>query len=366
MKTLFLFISISLCLFWTVKAQQLNTLNQMLEEGQFEEATQKLDSLLQIRKHQKDPYYHYLNGRLYQGRFNAAEHQDLTNKTKYLSRSFLSFLEAFENSYNQNSINKVYQNSSVKALNRLLQFSESLAAKGYDSLALDLLKMAFEESSEVKKFQESKIAEAGIAYATVLEKSNSNLAMEVYEELEARSYSNYKIYLNLSYLYQEENDFEKVTDILLQGWQKNTGNKKLLTELINYAHLSEKRQEILEVLEEQFQKDNQNFDLALAIGTLYDKIDEFEGAKKYYKIAIDLRPEFLELRYNYAVLIYNQFIDLNKFLMTGNSELSFQDLNAQRMKLLKTCEKQFLILQDKDFRPDEIGEILNRLDEMKL
>lgn len=334
----------------------------LIQNGQYQTAQSKLDSLLQIKKHQKDPYYYYLKGRVNRGIYESLNQSDYQEKLNAIQLAFNSFLEAYKLSGDQNN---VYLNSASQLLSKIIDFSLELNQNKESNYSLILLKETYNKSLKNNALKNSSIASIGLNYATLLEQNeNNDSSIAVYEKLISKNYYLPEIFLNLSYLYQSQNDYDKALDVLIQGRNSYPYDKTILVDITNYTLLSEKKDEILSELETQFTLDSSNINLAISIATLFDKLESYEKAKKYYLIAIKLNPEFNELRFNLGVLLYNQILRLNKFLSQESSELSFRDINAQRNVLIKECKSQFEILREKEFKINEVKNILDQLEQL--
>lgn len=340
-----------------------NNINLFLQRGQYSPAEKQIDSLLEIRKFRKDAYYQYLAGRVYKGLYESNDPNDIEARIQYIEQSLTHFLNAFD--FSTKTGNKIYLNNSSQVLNIAQAFINELIESEKELEATELSAFIYNLTNQMKSFPGEKIAQTGIQYALILEKKEQyQKAIEVYEDL--ISDKNYvpEVFLNLSYLYQSENNFERVVEVLISGRKLFPESNVLSVELVNYALQSSETEKVMKELESAFEEDSTNFQLATTLATLYDKMEQFESAKKYYLIAIGLEPDYLALQYNYAILLYNQYIELNKFLMTGNSDLSFQDINAQRNRLVRQCRKRLESLAEKDFKKEEIAKILEKLEEL--
>lgn len=362
MKNLFSIIVLSFIAFSVFGQKEANNINLYLQNGQFDIARQYIDSLLDKRVYRNDAYYQYLSGRVYRGLYESSDPNDIDSRIQFIEESFVHFLNAYD--FSTNTGNKIYLNNCIQILDIALAFVNDLLEDEKMDQAFDLNSYMFDMINEQKSFPSNKVVEVGVKYALILEKKEEyQKAIEVYEKLIEDEKYHPEVFLNLSYLYQSENNFERVVEVLINGRKLFPNSNALSVELVNYTLQSEDSESVMEELESAYENDSTNFQLLTTLATLYDKMEHYEDAKAYYIRAIELKSDLLELQFNYAVLLYNQYIDLNKFLVTGNSDLSMQDINAQRNKLIRQCENQFKLLIDKDFRKEEILKILEQLEE---
>ncbi|MEX0811366.1 MAG: tetratricopeptide repeat protein [Chitinophagales bacterium] len=337
----------------------------LIQNGKYEQAQTQLDNLLENKKHAKDPYYHYLYGRLHKGIFESNGKADIGKRLEAIQKAFDYYLKAYELSAQKGSGNKVYLNSANQILKRIISFARELLSEDKNKDALQLIRNLYENIIGHLAFKASTIADVGLNYAIILEQEQDNqAAIEIYRSLLNKAYFLPEIFLNLSYLYQSENNYEKALEVLMDGRKHFPQNKTINIDIVNYALLSDQSDEIIKELKTDLKKDSSNIQLALAIATLYDKQEMYETAKEYYRFVLKLDPDFLEIRYNLGVLLYNQFVDLNKFLMKGDTELSFQDLNAQRNRLIEQCRSEFEYLKEKGFNLEEVNSILEQLEQL--
>lgn len=182
--------------------------------------------------------------------------------------------------------------------------------------------------------------------------NNPKLAVEALNRAKGFSYRQNDIYQYLCYEYEQEKDSVSLEATLKEGMQKFPEESYYLLSLINNYIYSGRNQEAIQYLNTAISKDAQNAQLYDVMGRVYETgIKDNANAEKYYKQALQVKPDYIESMGNLGRVYYNQGV--NKQSDANN----IQDQAKYQVELAKAKEffKQALPLFEKahQAKPEE-------------
>ena len=199
-------------------------------------------------------------------------------------------------------------------LNKLkLQF-ENEAVYAYNK---DNYEGSYHNFKEILKINELKIMEDVVdtvifynAGRLARELGKHEEAIELFKIVDSYDYNNPFLYIFLSNSCNEIGDSTSGVEALKTGFKKFPENQNILIELINYYLVKGIADEALEYLAIAKEDDPNNISFYFAEGTLYDKLDRFDDAKRSYEYCLELDENYFNAHYNLGVLYYNKAVKL--------------------------------------------------------
>jgi tetratricopeptide (TPR) repeat protein len=135
-------------------------------------------------------------------------------------------------------------------------------------------------------------------------------AIKYFEIARGYNYPNPFLYVFLDNCYNAVGDSASGLVVLKDGFRKFPENQNILIELINYYLMKGLADEALEYLEIAKEDDPENISFYFAEGTLFDKLNRFEDAKKSYEYCLELDSNYFNAYYNLGVLFYNNAVKM--------------------------------------------------------
>jgi tetratricopeptide (TPR) repeat protein len=135
-------------------------------------------------------------------------------------------------------------------------------------------------------------------------------AIKYFEIVRGLNYPNPFLYIFLNSCYNAVGDTAAGLEVLKDGFKKYPDNQNILIELINYYLLRGISDEALDYLAIAKEEDPENISFYFAEGTLYDKLNRFEDAKKAYEYCLELDSNYFNAYYNLGVLYYNNAVKM--------------------------------------------------------
>lgn len=149
---------------------------------------------------------------------------------------------------------------------------------------------------------------SGMAYMQDKKYDKARLQFSSLMELK---YRDPKIYTNLANLYRLNGDTAQALNIIQSGRKEFPTDNVLLIEELNFYLGKGNAQEAVDRINLAIVNDPKNANLYLALGTMYDKLNNFEKAVQAYKKAIELNPNMFDPYYNLGATYFNQGAELN-------------------------------------------------------
>lgn len=182
-------------------------------------------------------------------------------------------------------------------------FNEKEYAKAVDN---------FEKSINISK-ESFKIIDSNAIFNAALAADRGNMtdkAKAYFQELINMNYGGAadgsRNYLMLAALYKKENNTEKYNSTIAAGRKAFPNDKDLIIEELNFYLSAGKDKEALANLDLAIKNDPNNQTLHFALGTIYDKMEQYENAEASYKKAIDIKADYFDALYNLGALYFNR------------------------------------------------------------
>lgn len=217
-------------------------------------------------------------------------------------------------------------------LNKLkLQF-EGEAVYAYNK---DDYEGSYDNFKEIIKINEMKVMEGVVdtvifynagRLARELEKHEE--AIELFKIVDSYDYDNPFLYIFLSSSYNAIGDSASGVEALKTGFMKFPENQNILIELINYYLLKGLADEALEYIAIAKEDDPENISFYFAEGTLYDKLERFDDAKRSYEYCLELDENYFNAHYNLGVLFYNKAVKLYEEANLINDIQEYEEAKA--------------------------------------
>ena len=135
-------------------------------------------------------------------------------------------------------------------------------------------------------------------------------AIKYFEIVRGYNYPNPFIYVFLNNCYNAVGDTASGLEVLKDGFKKFPDNQNILIELINYYLMRGIADEALDYLAIAKEEDPENISFYFAEGTLFDKLNRFEDAKRSYEYCLELDSNYFNAYYNLGVLYYNNAVKM--------------------------------------------------------
>ena len=153
-------------------------------------------------------------------------------------------------------------------------------------------------------------------------------------------------YRFLADIYNRENNIDQYLATLQKGRKAYPNDKDLIVEELNYYLKTGKDKEALNNLNLAIEKDPKNSTLYFALGTIYDKQEQFENAEKAYKSAIDIKPDYFDAIYNLGALYFNKGAKMTAVANDIKDDAKYKvamakadDVFKQSLPILESAEK---------------------------
>lgn len=162
------------------------------------------------------------------------------------------------------------------------------------------------------------------AAVTALQAEKFETSVETLLQLRANEdYHDGDIYNYLGIAYTSLGQTDKIEPILLEGLEKFQANQGILNSLISYYIGSKDDPNKVIPYIKKAQEDNPTDpNLHIAEGLAYESMEDTDKAVEAYGRALDLKPDFFDAAYNYALATYRQAGAMIKEL--GSIDLSNQ------------------------------------------
>ncbi|MBR9921733.1 MAG: hypothetical protein GYB31_12915 [Bacteroidetes bacterium] len=230
-----------------------------------------------------------------------------------------SYLQEFGNRYLQtNEFAKAYQ-----PLQLVLEIHENSVAAGEDAI------LQTDEDVSNNKYI--------VAYCASVS-GKADMAKKYFQELVDEGFGEpgvYAAYVNML-MREETPDNTKIEAVLDKGKNMFPGDTDLLFAEINYYLRQGRLDELTGKLQTAIEKEPDNATLYSTLGNVYDQLfqqeleagnDEksseyFDQALKYYNLAVEKDPEYVEAVYSIGALYFNEAAAVSKELIELESDFS--------------------------------------------
>ena len=366
MKKYLVFV-IALTLGFSAVAQkkEIKTAAKELDKGNFEKASAALDAaealLGSMDEKYKSQYYlyrsmYYLNNG--EPDFSTikksiealklvtapAQEKDVKNQTQNLKAHLVnkgsSLLQTdeyetsssyFESAYKLSPNDTVYlfyaasTAVNAKLYDRSLSMYEELRSLGYTGIEKNHL--ATNKETQVEEAFGSKVLRDLSLKAKTHDNPKDEITKSKFPE----------IIKNIALIYVQNGDNEKALQAMALARKEAPEDLNLLLTEANVYYSMGDNLKFKELLEVAIQKDPNNSELQYNLGVISAEADDFEGSKKYYQRAIELKPDYTNAYINLAALILGQeesvLEEMNKLGSSAADDRKYDELKAKRNQL---------------------------------
>ncbi len=360
-------LAIALTLGFSVVAQkkELKTADKELDKGNFEKAAVALDAAEALLGSMDDKYksqYYLLRSVFYlnngepdlntikksmealklatapaqeQGVKNQIQNlkAHLVNKGTSLlqSEDYKTSSDYFESAYKlvpNDTVYLFYAASTAvnaKLYDRSLAMYEELRSLGYTGVEQNYL--ATNKETQVEELFGSKV----LRDLSVKSKSHINPRDETTKSKFP------EIIKNIALIYVQNGENEKALQAMAVARAESPDDLNLLLTEANVYYTMGDTPKFKELLEVAIQKDPMNPELQYNLGVISSETDDYEGSKKYYLKAIELKPDYINAYINLSALILGQeesiLDEMNSLGSSAADDRKYDELKAKRNQL---------------------------------
>ena len=360
-------LAIALTLGFSVVAQkkELKTADKELDKGNFEKAAVALDAAEALLGSMDDKYksqYYLLRSVFYLNNgepdFNTikksmealklatapAQEQGVKNQIQNLkahlvnkgtsllqSEDYKTSSDYFESAYKlvpNDTVYLFYAASTAvnaKLYDRSLAMYEELRSLGYTGVEQNYL--ATNKETQVEELFGSKV----LRDLSVKSKSHINPRDETTKSKFP------EIIKNIALIYVQNGENEKALQAMAVARAESPDDLNLLLTEANVYYTMGDTPKFKELLEVAIQKDPMNPELQYNLGVISSETDDYEGSKKYYLKAIELKPDYINAYINLSALILGQeesiLDEMNSLGSSAADDRKYDELKAKRNQL---------------------------------
>lgn len=360
-------LAIALTLGFSVVAQkkELKTADKELDKGNFEKAAVALDAAEALLGSMDDKYksqYYLLRSVFYLNNgepdFNTikksmealklatapAQEQGVKNQIQNLkahlvnkgtsllqSEDYKTSSDYFESAYKlvpNDTVYLFYAASTAvnaKLYDRSLAMYEELRSLGYTGVEQNYL--ATNKETQVEELFGSKV----LRDLSVKSKSHINPRDETTKSKFP------EIIKNIALIHVQNGENEKALQAMAVARAESPDDLNLLLTEANVYYTMGDTPKFKELLEVAIQKDPMNPELQYNLGVISSETDDYEGSKKYYLKAIELKPDYINAYINLAALILGQeesiLDEMNSLGSSAADDRKYDELKAKRNQL---------------------------------
>ena len=360
-------LAIALTLGFSVVAQkkELKTADKELDKGNFEKAAVALDAAEALLGSMDDKYksqYYLLRSVFYLNNgepdFNTikksmealklatapAQEQGVKNQIQNLkahlvnkgtsllqSEDYKTSSDYFESAYKlvpNDTVYLFYAASTAvnaKLYDRSLAMYEELRSLGYNGVEQNYL--ATNNETQVEELFGSKV----LRDLSVKSKSHINPRDETTKSKFP------EIIKNIALIYVQNGENEKALQAMAVARAESPDDLNLLLTEANVYYTMGDTPKFKELLEVAIQKDPMNPELQYNLGVISYETDDYEGSKKYYLKAIELKPDYINAYINLSALILGQeesiLDEMNSLGSSAADDRKYDELKAKRNQL---------------------------------
>ena len=360
-------LAIALTLGFSVVAQkkELKTADKELDKGNFEKAAVALDAAEALLGSMDDKYksqYYLLRSVFYLNNgepdFNTikksmealklatapAQEQGVKNQIQNLkahlvnkgtsllqSEDYKTSSDYFESAYKlvpNDTVYLFYAASTAvnaKLYDRSLAMYEELRSLGYTGVEQNYL--ATNKETQVEELFGSKV----LRDLSVKSKSHINPRDETTKSKFP------EIIKNIALIYVQNGENEKALQAMAVARAESPDDLNLLLTEANVYYTMGDTPKFKELLEVAIQKDPMNPELQYNLGVISSETYDYEGSKKYYLKAIELKPDYINAYINLSALILGQeesiLDEMNSLGSSAADDRKYDELKAKRNQL---------------------------------
>ncbi len=170
----------------------------------------------------------------------------------------------------------------------------------------------FEKSININK-ESFKLIDSNAIFNAALAADRGNMTDKAKQYLQELISMNYggaengsRNYSMLAAVYKKENNTEKFLETIAAGRKAFPNDKDLIIEELNFYLAAGKDKEAQANLDLAIKNDPNNQTLHFALGTIYDRLEQFENAEASYKKAIEIKNDYFDALYNLGALYFNK------------------------------------------------------------
>ncbi len=157
-------------------------------------------------------------------------------------------------------------------------------------------------------------------------------------DLKAGGKNGGKYYSFLAKVYENENDSVNYAKTIMAGRQAFPDDLGLILSETNlYLSKPGKEKEAIANLNAAIAKDPNNHNLHFALGSTYDKLNDFENAEKSYKKSLELKTDYFDALYNLGALYYNKAVKINEAANSIKDNAKYQKESARADEYFKVA-----------------------------
>lgn len=252
----------------TMKADTAKMYEALLNEVPFFEKAYELDKEAKNEKGEANP------------RFEAKIKEILASDHKYFVNAGYFYLQ--KENYDQ----------AFKAFDKYLSirqmpiFANDPAMQAEDSATMDARYLAVASAYQGKKYKE---------------------AIDLASKFKDMKYEQNNIYQMLAASYAAQGDTTKYMEVLKEGADKFQ-DAYYLGNIVNVYSLQNKIDDAIAYLQKAIDKNPSNTNFLNAMGSLYERKEDYKSAAAQYKKILDIKADDFDGNYNYARSLYNQAV----------------------------------------------------------
>ncbi len=170
-------------------------------------------------------------------------------------------------------------------------------------------------------------------------------AKELLDKLIELTFNEPDIYMHMSDIYIDEEDYEKALEYLELGRKNFPNEQGLINSEINLYIKLDRTIELIEKLGEAIMLNPDNDLLYFNRATIYDQEGDFKKAEDDYKKALSINSESFVTNYNIGALYFNKGVEIKNKANDSNNDKTYTKLKKQAgnyfNKALPFLEKAF-------------------------
>jgi len=226
-----------------------------------------------------------------------------------------------------------YSGENTDGLNLVRQIANDMALGYFNntefSLAGNSFDLAYEVGLTTEYLDTMSLANAALSYNKAIELINSNLvdvdsshqiynsltsekselielAIDRYKMCADMNYQIPNVYLSMSYLYRDNNEYDKALQMLQDARVLHPREQALIIEEFNIYLSNNDLDNARKNLALAVEQDPTNDLLWYNLGVIYDGFSNFEEAANAYLKAIEISPEYFDANFNLGAMYYNK------------------------------------------------------------